>query len=308
MKVVIVGYGVQGKKRKLYLKKTEFICFVDPYLKDSNYRLIEDVPKHLYDTVFICTPDNAKLKIIEYCIKNKKNCLIEKPFPFCDLKRIKYLEKLSNKNKVICYIAYNHRFEPFIHKIDNFLKSNKIGKIYSCKLFYGNGTSKLVKNSSWKDKGLGVVVDLSPHLMDMCRTWFGIKTQKFLNIFVDRFENKSPDYATINSKIKNIKFELSMTYCMWKNDFFCDIIGEKGSIHMSSLCKWDRTFLKIRSRKFPSGKPKEKIFTMKSKDPTWNYELINFKKLINLKEKNNFNRDIWINENLKNFKKLLKIK
>ena len=72
MKAIIVGNGIQGKKRKFFLKKKEFICSVDPYCSKSRYKLIENVPVDLYDTVFICTPESEKIKIIEYCIKNKK--------------------------------------------------------------------------------------------------------------------------------------------------------------------------------------------------------------------------------------------
>jgi hypothetical protein len=79
-------------------------------------------------------------------------------------------------------------------------------------------------------------------------------------------------------------------------------------LHLSSLSKWGKTILKIRTRVFPSGKPKEKIFSIKSKDPTWNSELIFFRKLIQFKKKNNLKKDIWINENLINFKKQLKIR
>lgn len=306
MKVIIIGYGVQGKKRRLSLKKTEYICSVDPNSKKTKYKYINEVPINLYDTVFICTPDNEKIKIIEYCIKNKKNFLIEKPFPLSSSKKIKYLEKLSNKNKVVCYVAYNHRFEPNIIRIKDYLKSKKLGKIYSCKIFYGNGTSKLVKKSKWKDKGLGVVVDLSTHLLDLCNYWFGIKKRKFSNISVEKFENKSPDNALIYEKINNIKFQLELTYCMWKNNFFCDIIAEKGSIHMSSLCKWGKATLKIRTRVFPSGKPHEKKFIIKTKDPTWSLELNHFRRLIASKKNNNLIKDIWINNNLLNFKKILK--
>jgi len=305
MKVIIIGYGVQGKKRRLSLKKTEYICSVDPYSKKTKYKYINEVPINLYDTVFICTPDNEKIKIIEYCIKNKKNFLIEKPFPLSSSKKIKYLEKLSNKNRVVCYVAYNHRFEPHIIRIKDYLKSRKLGKIYSCKIFYGNGTSKLVKKSKWKDKGLGVVVDLSTHLLDICNYWFGIKKRKFSNISVEKFENKSPDNALIYEKINNIKFQLELTYCMWKNNFFCDIIAEKGSIHMSSLCKWGKATLKIRTRVFPSGKPYEKKFIIKMKDPTWSLELNHFRRLIRSKKNNNLIKDIWINNNLLNFKKIL---
>jgi predicted dehydrogenase len=298
MKAIIVGNGIQGKKRKFFLKKKEFICSVDPYCSKSRYKLIENVPVDLYDTVFICTPESEKIKIIEYCIKNNKNCLIEKPFPNYNKKKIKYLEQLANKKNIVCYTAYNHRFEPFIKKIKNIIDSKKIGKIYSCKIFYGNGTSMLVKNSNWKDKGLGVVIDLFPHLLDMCYYWFDLKSNVFRNFHLEKFENKSSDYAIINSKLKKIFYQFEMTYCMWKNDFFCDILGKKGSIHMTSLCKWGTTVLKIRTRVFPSGKPKEKVLTLRMKDPTWKLELLHFKELIKKNIKNNFNKNIWINDNL----------
>ena len=53
------------------------------------------------------------------------------------------------------------------------IQSNKLGKIYSCRLFYGNGTAKLVKESEWRDKGIGVLADLGSHLLDICNYWFG---------------------------------------------------------------------------------------------------------------------------------------
>ena len=64
MKVIIIGYGIQGRKRQLSLKKKEFICSVDPYSKKAKYKDIKEVPSNLYDTVFICTPDKEKVKIM----------------------------------------------------------------------------------------------------------------------------------------------------------------------------------------------------------------------------------------------------
>ena len=87
MRVIIVGYGIQGKKRHKSLKTNELVYIVDPNHKDADYKYLEDVPKNLYDTVFICTPDEEKIDIIEYCSKFKKNCLIEKPFPLSSKKK-----------------------------------------------------------------------------------------------------------------------------------------------------------------------------------------------------------------------------
>ena len=173
MKTIIVGMGVQGQKRKKFLGK-DFVYSVDKF-KRADFRSIYQVPLNKFDTVFLCVPDHEKLKIINYCINHKKHVLLEKPFIVNNSKILINLEKRARKRKVVCYTAYNHRFEPIIIKLKNLIKSKKLGKIYKCKIFYGNGTSMLVKKSKWRDKGLGVVTDIGSHLLDLCLYWFGKK-------------------------------------------------------------------------------------------------------------------------------------
>jgi predicted dehydrogenase len=315
MKVIIVGLGIQGLKRKNILKKNEFVGSVDPYKIDANYRSIKEVSLDSYDTVFICTSENKKIEYIDFCLKNNKNFLVEKPFPILSLKKFNELKLRINKSNKVCYVAYNHRFEPYIIKLRSFLKKKKIGKIYSCKLFYGNGTSKLIKNSTWRDKGgMGVIQDLFPHLMDICDYFFTLKKLKLKSLvnskklFIsNKFENISADHAILNSKVNNIFFQLEASYCMWKNKFYCEIIGEKGSLHLNSLCKWGRTVFKYRKRVLPSGVPSEKVyFVNKKKDLTWKSEHVFFKNLILKKKKNNLKRDLWINQNILKIKEIIK--
>ncbi len=94
-----------------------------------------------------------------------------------------------------------------------------------------------------------------------------------------------------------------MTMCMWKNHHTSDLIGSKGSAHISSLCKWGPTTLTVRRRVFPSGSPKEKIKTLIMKDPTWKLEHDYFFKLIKKKTKTSFKNDIWIFKILKKIEK-----
>ena len=125
-------------------------------------------------------PDDQKLGVLEYCIKNKKHVLVEKPLLVKNNKILKRLEKVSTKNKTVLYVAYNHRFEPGIVKLKETIKSKKLGKLYKCRIFYGNGTAKLVKKSKWRDKDLGVISDLGSHLLDICLYLFGYNIKKFL--------------------------------------------------------------------------------------------------------------------------------
>ena len=69
MKAIVVGMGVQGVKRKKSLRN-DFICSVDKFKNQILNQL--KVPLNIYDTVFVCVPDEEKVKIIKYSLRNKK--------------------------------------------------------------------------------------------------------------------------------------------------------------------------------------------------------------------------------------------
>ena len=62
MKAIIVGMGVQGKKRKKFLGR-DFVYTVDKFAK-ADFKSIYKVPLNKFDTVFTCVPDHEKLKIV----------------------------------------------------------------------------------------------------------------------------------------------------------------------------------------------------------------------------------------------------
>lgn len=292
MKTIIVGLGTQGNKRKFFGGK-DIIATVDLINPKADYKNIKEIPLDLYEAVVCCTDEASKFKIIEYSLKNKKHVLVEKPL-FLSSKLNKYLENLAKKNNLFCYTAYNHRFEPHFIKMKKIIESGYLGKIYSCRLFYGNGTARLVRNSKWRDKNLGVLSDLGSHLIDLCNFWFNDFRKNYKIISINKFENKSADHVVISSEKTKPRIEMEMTLCMWRNSFSCDIIGEKGSAHIDSLCKWGpSTFIK-RKRVYPSGKPKENKIILRMSDPTWSKEYKYFKKNIYSKKKTDLSGDLYI--------------
>ena len=70
MKVLIVGFGTQGQKRKKLLGKF-FFASVDPKNKKADYKNIRDAPLDKFKSVFICVPDQSKYKIIKYFYPKK---------------------------------------------------------------------------------------------------------------------------------------------------------------------------------------------------------------------------------------------
>lgn len=302
MRVIVVGLGVQGLKR-LAIAGKDVAAIVDPYHPDAQYKFVEDVPLKIFDAALLCIPDEPKLSIIKYLLLSKKHVLVEKPLFASSPQELNQLKLLAQQNSVVCYTAYNHRFEPHFIKMKELIDSNALGKIYGVRMFYGNGTARLVRESAWRDKGAGVLPDLGSHLLDTINFWFNQHFYDFKIYSANKFENKSYDHVTFgrNSGLL-LEFELSLL--SWRNHFSADIIAEKGSAHISSLCKWGPSTFVVRDRKIPSGRPAEESITLTVPDPTWELEYKHFVHLCDSRL-NNIDNDIWINNTLQALTKSL---
>lgn len=292
MKYGIVGFGNQGIKRKKFIKKKDLIFTYDKFNKKADYNDLNELPLEKIKSIFLCVPDKKKYKLIRYFLNHGKHILVEKPLILKN-KQFNELEKICLKKKLNVYTAYNHRFEPHLVKLKNILVQKKLGKIYYMNIFYGNGTAKLVKKSYWKDNYFGVLADLGSHLIDLVSFLFPKNIFEYELIDKFKFENRTNDHAIFISKKGDIKVLCETTLNMWKNTFRLDVIGQKGSAHINGFCKWGPSKLTVRSRILPSGKPKEKNYIIKMKDPTWTREL-NFFKKISSKKKCSLKKDKFI--------------
>ncbi|MFO1098095.1 MAG: Gfo/Idh/MocA family oxidoreductase [Xanthobacteraceae bacterium] len=297
MRVIVVGLGVQGYKRRRFAG-ADFVAAVDPVNKEAEFRAIEDVPLHDYDAVLACIPDEPKNDTLAYCLENGKHVLVEKPLWVKHESQIVALEALARQRGLVCYTAYNHRFEPHYIRMRDLVASGRLGRIYSCRMFYGNGTARLVRDSAWRDQGAGVLPDLGSHLLDTCRFWFGDIDHDFHLTGAHAFENRTADHVVIGSERNEPRIELEMTLLMWRNHFTCDVLAEHGSAHISSLCKWGPSTFTHRTRVLPSGRPPETTVTLVQDDPTWAVEYEHFKRLCSDGVPTDLSTDLWLHRTL----------
>jgi scyllo-inositol 2-dehydrogenase (NADP+) len=293
LKVIVAGLGVQGHKRQEYAG-ADFVASVDPVNPEADFQDLREVSLDSYDSVLACVPDEPKIDLLHYCLSHQKHVLVEKPLWAAQAEQIKELESLARTNEVVCYTAYNHRFEPHFLQMRDLIASGELGEIYSCRMFYGNGTARLVRDSVWRDQGAGVLPDLGSHLLDTCRYWFGENIGAFQLISANCFENRAPDHVVIGNIKHSPRIELEMTLCMWRNHFTCDILAENGTAHIESLCKWGPSTFTHRKRMFPSGRPPETQVTLVQSDPTWAREYENFKNLIASDMQTDLSTDTWL--------------
>jgi predicted dehydrogenase len=298
MRVIVVGLGVQGHKRVRFAGG-DFVAAVDPVNMEAQYHSLAEVPLGDYDGALVCVPDDAKPELLRYLVKHRKHVLVEKPLTAPHENDLVALEREAQANGVLVLTAYNHRFEPHFVRMRDLIGSGALGTIYSCRMFYGNGTARLVRDSAWRDRGSGVLPDLGSHLLDTCRFWFGDIADRFRVVSADRFENLALDHAVILSQSGRLRIELEMTLLMWRNHFTCDILAEKGTAHIESLCKWGPSTFRHRRRVLPSGRPTEEAFTLVEDDPTWQAEYAHFKGLCQSGVCTDLSGDRWLQRELR---------
>jgi predicted dehydrogenase len=274
----------------------EVVGTVDPVQPDAGYRKLGDVPTDAYDAAVVCVPDDVKVDLLTYLLGHGKHVLIEKPLLTPDSGTLDALATLGRRHGAVCYTAYNHRFEPHFVRMKALLDSGDLGRVYRCRLFYGNGTARDVRSSPWRDKGAGVLTDLGSHLLDTVLFWFGDRPWSFRVLSRHRFENAAFDHVVVGAEGEPV-LELEMTLLAWRNHFTCDVFAERGSAHIESLCKWGPSTFVHRRRKLPSGRPDEESVTLVQPDPTWAVEYAHFQRACRVGEGNLAN-DLWINERL----------
>ena len=298
LRVVVVGLGVQGQKRRA-VAGADVVTTVDPVHPEAAHRALDDVQLETFDAALVCTPDEPKLELLAYLLGHGKHVLVEKPLLARDPAALTALARLARDRGVACYTAYNHRFEPHFVRMRDAIASGQLGTVYCARMFYGNGTARLVRDSAWRDQGLGVLPDLGSHLLDTALFWFGrvSATSAPFEVFsANRFENRSFDHVAFGSNGAPV-LQFEVTLVNWRNHFYADILAENGSAHIQSLCKWGPSTFTLRDRKLPSGRPDESSVTLTQPDPTWALEYEHFKQLC-ARGESNIENDIWINATL----------
>ena len=298
---VVVGYGVQGHKRHA-IAGADAVAIVDPVAKDADAKDIRDMPLKLYDAALVCTPDAAKYELLAYLLANGKHVLVEKPLFAADDKELLHLQELARQSGAVCYTAYNHRFEPHFLRMRDAIAAGDLGRIYSLRMFYGNGTARLVRESGWRDRGAGVLPDLGSHLIDTLLFWLpDARTWSFQIRSAQRHENAAFDHVLIDAAPPaGPLIQLEMMLLSWRNHFTADVFAERGSAHIESLCKWGPSEFIRRRRILPSGRPPEERVVLVQDDPTWAAEYEHFLGLCEKAEPCSLANDLWLNQVLRN--------
>jgi predicted dehydrogenase len=181
IKVGLIGYKNQAVKLQYFFetKKCEITKIYHPTKNSTDIRFTNNFAD-LYenDVVIIASPNNSHFKYIRKLLDNFSGYIFcEKP-PVTNMKDLKYLEKISKKSKNRLFFNFNLRFGELNKKIQNKLKSKKIGKPIFINIVSSKGLAfKEEYLNSWRSDGknnLHNILDaVTIHFIDLLGYNFG---------------------------------------------------------------------------------------------------------------------------------------
>lgn len=280
--------GNLGRKRR-DVRGDRCAATVDPVAPDADCREVGQCPGDSYDAAVPAVPTEAKLPLVEQLLSAGKHVLVDKPLPLDSREAADRLASPGSARRASLYTSDNHRFEPSIAALKGQLNAGTLGRIYHDRLVYANGTVGNVRGT-WRERGLGVLEDLAPHLIDLVGYLVGARP-RCAPVALNRHEADCYDQTILASDDDRLVLETS--YVSWKNTFSIELFGERGSAHVDGLCKWLGSRLTLRERVYPSGVPRERVQEWQGPDPTWREDIAHFEAMIRRGE-TSIENDWWI--------------
>lgn len=246
--IIIIGFGSIGKRHYKNLLKMNFknLSVYDPDPKafeGFNWvdRIISLDYKSLknYFIAFICSPNNLHMKHALICAKAGCHLFIEKPLSH-NLANINKLNRICREKRLITFVSCNMRFHSCLQFIHNYLREEKLGKVYSIQhefgyyLPYWRPDQDYRKNyAAKKSTGGGIILD-DIHEFDLL-FWLNNfeKVIKSKSVFgkVSNLEIETEDICLAIFKFRNKVLGLvRCDYLQKKRSRNCKIIGEKGNL------------------------------------------------------------------------------
>ena len=308
MRVAIIGLGIIGLRRKIFIDKNNFfkltavsdIKFNKKFSTRNQvnyYRNYNDlINNENLDAVFITLPNYLASRVTITCLKKNLHVFCEKP-PAKSLSEIRKVKKikLAKKNLILKY-GFNHRYHSSIKIAKKISDSRKFEKIINFRCVYGKSKIKTFEVGDWRSKrkysGGGILLDQGIHMLDLI-LYFSGNFSEFTSYISNKYWNYNvEDNAFILMRNKNgVVASLHSTATQWQHKFSMEITFQHGFIDLKGILTGTKSYGKesitmISKKDVEKNKEGKKLFF--SKDSSWKDEVNEFAKLISYKKKKYF--------------------
>jgi predicted dehydrogenase len=237
------------------------------------------------DIVIVSTTNDKLAEISLAAIKAGKHVLVEKPAAR-NLKEIKQVNKLAQKNKVMVKVGFNLRYHPALMKAREIVDSGRLGQLMFIRGRYGHG-GRVGYEKEWranpKISGGGELIDQGVHMIDLSRWFLGdfvsVKGQ-VATYFWDMPVDDNAFFCLTTKKDQIAWIHVSCTE--WKNMFSLEIYGKTGKIQIDGLGgSYGIEKLTYYQMLPQMGPPETTVWEYPGADNSWDLEFKAFVKAIN---------------------------
>jgi predicted dehydrogenase len=266
MKVVVAGLGSIGQRharnlRQLRGSAVEILAWrvrgrsvliggqlrdVEGQRPEDAYGLqpvsgLEEALAHKPELVIVANPTGMHLPTALEAVKAGCHVLIEKPLSH-QWDGVDDLLRLVRQQGAVAAVGYQLRFHPGLRRVKQLLEEGAIGQVISAHLHVGESLPGMHPYEDYresyaarKDQGGGVILTLS-HELDLAQWFFGMPTSVYAQGGrLSRLEIDVEDTAMILLECEQagrlVPVCVSLNFVQQPPSRFCDIVGERGTIH-----------------------------------------------------------------------------
>jgi len=257
LKVGIAGYGVVGKRRKLFIDTNPFLKTIAVCDKNFNKSKVTSdglkcfpgylqLLKEPLDILFVSLPNYLAAKVTIAGLENGFHVFCEKP-PGRNVEDIKEVIKIEKRHpKLLLKYGFNHRYHDSVREAIKIIKSKKLGEIINIRGVYGK--SKIIPFSGgWraerKYSGGGILLDQGIHMVDLMRLFCGefIEVKSYVNNSYWNHDVEDNAYAIMKDKEGRIAM-LHSSATQWQHKFHLDISLTKGFLQLSGILSGSKSY------------------------------------------------------------------
>lgn len=292
-KVGIAGYGIVGKRRRVFIDKhpdLELVAVCDKLAemeelvgdKVNFYLTYKELLSDNLDIIFVCMTNDIAPEVTKNALSKGLHVFCEKPpgRNVQDIESVIEIEKRT-KNQILKY-GFNHRYHDSVMMAKEKIDTGDFGEIISLNGVYGK--SKIVSfQGGWRSikeiAGGGILLDQGIHMLDLIRFFAGEfnEIKSFVSNDFWKYEIEDNAYAIMRNK-KGVVALINSSATIWEHKFNLRINLSKGFLELSGLLTSSKSY------------GEEKLYTHEHKDSN---SVDNFKKIeYKFMEDNSWEREI----------------
>jgi predicted dehydrogenase len=257
LKVGIAGYGVVGKRRRIFIDQNpnmvtaavSDITFNGDGIAEDGVHYFSDF-KSLYsqglDVLFVSLPNHLAAEATAVGIENNMHVFCEKPpgRTIEDIRKVIECEKLHPQIKL--KYGFNHRYHSSVIEAKQIIDSGEFGRVINIRGIYGK-SSVIPFSGGWRSErkyaGGGILLDQGIHMLDMIRFFAGDFEEVKSFVSNDYWNHNVEDnaYAIMRNRAGCVAM-IHSTATQWQHRFRLEVTLEEALLELSGILSGSKSY------------------------------------------------------------------